>query len=122
MKRNWDTVREILVMLEEKKNHKEPIQSENFSEDRLEEISYHMELVLEAGLVEGEMIRVMLPGPTPFMVFRLTWSGHEFLDSIRNDTLWNKIKTKVAEAGLNATVEWIKIAAIEIGKGMILGG
>ena len=105
MKRNWDTVREILVMLEEKPDHKEPYQAEAFPQERREEISYHMELVLENGLVDGQMVRVGGPGPDSFVVSRLTWAGHEFLDSIRNDTLWNKVKGKLLEAGLNVTVD-----------------
>lgn len=122
MKRNWDTVREILVMLEEKPDPKVPIQTSAFPPERLEEISYHVRLVLEAGLAQGSMIREFVPGPTKFAIFRLTWEGHEFLDSIRNDTLWNKVKGKLLEAGLNVTVDWIKTTAVAIGNGWITKG
>jgi hypothetical protein len=29
----------------------------------------------------------------------LTWQGHEFLDSVRRDTVWQKVKLFVAEKG-----------------------
>lgn len=38
-------------------------------------------------------------------------AGHEFLDNIRSDTNWNKIKTLIKSKGGELTFETIKAAA-----------
>ena len=46
------------------------------------------------------------------MIFNgLTWEGHNFLDSIRKDSTWSKVKGAVKERGLEQTFDSIKAAA-----------
>jgi len=42
---------------------------------------------------------------------RLTWEGHELLDKIRSETMWNKIKTLAKEKGLELTFDTVKALA-----------
>ncbi len=42
---------------------------------------------------------------------QLTWHGHEFLDTIREKTVWEKIKKVLKDKSLGATVETIKLVA-----------
>ncbi len=44
-------------------------------------------------------------------VLRLTWSGHELLDQLRNDTFWNRLKKAAEEKGLALTLESIGVLA-----------
>ena len=92
MERNWDTIREVLTRLEDLASTDATLSLKDFSEEKAGEISYHVELLIEAGLVEGQMARTLSRGPVEFIARRLTWPGHEFLDSIRSDTVWNKTK------------------------------
>jgi len=39
---------------------------------------------------------------------RLTWHGHELLDTIRHNGVWNKVKAKAGEKGLDLTFEVVK--------------
>lgn len=32
-------------------------------------------------------------------IIGLTWSGHELLDNVRNDTVWNAVKQKAKKFG-----------------------
>ncbi|MNV92171.1 hypothetical protein D3C71_1867370 [compost metagenome] len=76
------------------------------------EISYHVRLLMEIGLIEGKIQSLIGGGgPSDFAIIRLTWSGHEFLDSIRNDTVWNKTKEAFASKGLDMTFDSIKTVA-----------
>jgi hypothetical protein len=50
MKRNWDTIREILTLLEDKNEQKGVLRLSDFQPERAAEISYHVELLIEAGL------------------------------------------------------------------------
>jgi hypothetical protein len=46
---------------------------------------------------------------TPILLRRkmMTWSGHEFLDHIRQDTAWNKVKGAAREKGLELSLDVI---------------
>ncbi|WP_421331990.1 DUF2513 domain-containing protein [Aeromonas veronii] len=66
MKRDWDTVRDVLTKLEGLPNTDRYLSLGNFEltdEEAAYTISYHMELLIEAGLVEGKMSRVLGGGP-----------------------------------------------------------
>ena len=121
MRRNWDTIREILVRLEELPDTESLLSLEDFPQERAHEISYHAELLLDADLVEGKMHRLLDPGAADFMLQRLTWSGHEFLDAVRSDTVWNKTKKTFASKGLDMTFELAKSVATEITVGLVKG-
>lgn len=41
----------------------------------------------------------------------MTWDGHEFLDKIREDTVWNKTKDLIKEKGLPMALEVVKNVA-----------
>ena len=114
MKRDWDVVRDLLTQLEELPNRDHYVSLGNFQfsdKDAAYTISYHMELLIEAGLVEGKMRPVLGGGPINFTASRLTWAGHEFLDAIRSDTVWNKTKETFETKGLDMTFETIKAVA-----------
>lgn len=115
MKRNWDTIRLILTKVEGKHDSSYALLLQHFEPfDNLDqfEISYHVRLLLEIGLVEGRIDGPVGGGkPATFAILRLTWAGHEFLDSIRSDTVWNKTKETLTTKGLDMTFETIKAVA-----------
>ncbi|MGL6487403.1 DUF2513 domain-containing protein [Aeromonas hydrophila] len=112
MKRNWDTIRLILTKVEDKHDSSYALLLKHFEPfDNLDqfEISYHVRLLLEIGLVEGRIDGPVGGGkPATFAILRLTWAGHEFLDSIRSDTVWNKTKETFTTKGLDMTFDLIK--------------
>lgn len=70
-----------------------------------------MELLIEEELVVGKMSDVITLYAKEFRAERLTWTEHEFLDAIRNGTVWNKTKDTFAAKGLDMTFDLIKIVA-----------
>jgi hypothetical protein len=42
---------------------------------------------------------------------RLTWEGHEFLDKIRSDTMWNRVRERVAQESLGWSFQTIRAVA-----------
>ncbi|MBA1276174.1 MULTISPECIES: DUF2513 domain-containing protein [Pseudomonadaceae] len=121
MKRNWDTIREILTRLEDLPDTDSMLDLSDFPEDGRYEYSYHVELLIEAGIVEGQMSRTLGRGPTHFFARRLTWPGHEFLDSIRSDTVWNKTKKTFAAKGIDMTFDLVRSVASDISLALIRG-
>ncbi len=96
MRRDMDLVRNILLEIE-----KHPydggwveISIEGYS---TEEITYHLLLLNEAKLVEVYDMSTF--GGIDIKPTRLTWDGHEFLDSARDNNRWNKAKNAMSKAG-----------------------
>lgn len=116
MKRDWDVVREILTKVESMDLHNQELSLKSFETQTAQElfiISGHMKLLIERELVNGVMysqlnIRLYIDD---FSVKGLTWAGHEFLDSIRSDTVWNKTKETFSSKGLDMTFDLIKTVA-----------
>ena len=119
MKRDWDTIRDILTRLEDLPDTDQILRLSDFPADRAVEISYHMELLIEAGLVEGDMSHTLGAGAAHFMARRLTWSGHEFLDAVQSDTVWNKTKRTFATNGVAMTFDLVKSVAADIAVALI---
>jgi hypothetical protein len=71
-----------------------------------DEIEYHLSLIERAGFIEpteyGAVFGVMFKG--------LSWSGHDFLDSVRSPDVWDKTKSAVSTAG-GFTVDLLVFAA-----------
>ena len=115
MERNWDTIREILLAAEALKPDT-TLTLSNFDEGRAYEISYHTELLEESGLIHASISKTLGRGPTNFHLYRLTWSGHELLDAIRSETIWDKTKTTITNKGGVMTFDLVKSVAIELAK------
>lgn len=121
MKRNWDTIRELLAKVEECTLPTDMVRLVNFPPERHAEIAYHMALLIEAGLVQGQVVKTIGPEVKDFFAQKLTWSGHELIDSIRSDTVWNKTKTFFVEKGVDMSIDLIKSVAKEAAAALIKG-
>lgn len=113
MKRNWETIRELLTKVEECTLPTDMVRLGSFPPERAEEISYHMTLLIEAGLVNGQVSKTIGPEVKDFFAQRLTWEGHEFLDAIRSDTVWQKTKKTFVDQGVSMTFDLVKAVAKE---------
>jgi hypothetical protein len=54
MRRNWDVIREELTRLEDLPNTDAMLTLSSFTQEQASEYSYHMELLIEAGLLLRE--------------------------------------------------------------------
>lgn len=110
MKRDWELIRLILLKLEtlpEQEGRLMPADIEGYD---WQIVSYHINILNEAGLIEAGCHR-SLGAPPLYYAKRLTWQGHELLDSIRAMSMWNRIKEKAREIGVDLTVDTLKSIA-----------
>lgn len=74
--------------------------------------SMHVVWMKEAGLISATVQEFLEAKPPKVRVHRLTWAGCEFVDAIRDDTLWQKAKMNVLKPGMSFTFdvlkEWLK--------------
>jgi hypothetical protein len=105
MERDWDCVRAILVALEDKANATDPMPPAAVEEFDAQKVSYHMKLMIEAALIEGNCAK----GGYPCFAKSMTWEGHELLDKIRSEAVWNQVKKMAREKGVSLSFEAVKI-------------
>ena len=98
MKRDMDLVRSILLDLESLPT---PSQGYYFLEGADEDAFDHsMKVMLDQGLIEAQKWGTHdRPRGRWHAMVRLTWAGHDFLDTIRDDEVWQKTKAGVKAAG-----------------------
>lgn len=110
MKRDMDLYRLILFKIEDeyRSTGLSNLQIDGYD---IETIAYHCDLLFEAGLIKSYKPTYANDGIYFFSVGALTWEGHDFLDKIRENTMWNRTKTNIKENALPMTLEVIKSVA-----------
>ncbi len=95
MKRDLNLIREILLEVESCANYRGAdtgtIKAGVIPPDI---IQYHIGLLVDAGLIDETIRSSVNPQFMPHFNVNLTWSGHEFLDNARNDSIWEAVKEK----------------------------
>jgi len=62
-------------------------------------IIYNLALMVDAGLVHGHIVHDKEGGVAGVSVTRLTWDGHDFLDSTKDPRIWERGKRRAPPAG-----------------------
>jgi len=111
MKLNKELIREILLEVE---STEDPLSLKtlNLPGHTDEEISYHICLLAEAGFLKAHDLTTL--NGFNWSATRLTYEGHEFLDTIRDNEIWRKTKEIAKIAGISSIN-----ALFEIGKGFV---
>ena len=138
MRRDFDVIRDILIAVEEKA----PVNVRDELRDFLPESGYladytspevadgktvdgvhwlvgpakwyHANLLIEAGYVKHD------PTDTCQLI-GLTWGGHDLLDSLRDDNVWEQVKARIEPVGGNVSLAVLKAVADNIAKAILLG-
>jgi len=113
MQLDWELVREILLKLEEIPEQEGRLMPTEFKPYDWEKVSYHIKLLAQAGLIEAECIK-SVGSPPVYYAKCLTWQGHEFLNSVKTLSVWNKVKESARQRGINLTFEVIKTIVSKI--------
>jgi hypothetical protein len=92
MKRDMDLIRKILLAIEESPEPELPSQP-LIQGSSNKQVNEHLRLLMEAGYIDALTSRG--DDMIAFDWIRLLWPGHEFLAAARDDTIWNKAKTKL---------------------------
>lgn len=105
MKRDLDLIREIMLVLEDKMEYGKNFQSTHLIEvmqDKtlsVEKLAYHLGLLVESDFLKAKEYKYLSGEPTDYLINTITSQGQDFIDTIREDTTWNKIKEKASSIG-----------------------
>jgi len=99
MKRDMDIVRNLLLKIE-------ALDADDiyYTEDQDE--CYNLRIMKDSGLVDGWVEDDGVEGLTA-EITSMTWKGHELLDAIRNEGVWEKVKALCKKKGVEMTVDVI---------------
>ena len=110
MKRDMDLVRLILLEIEDKYSST-AIYDLAIDGYDTEMVAYHCKILYEAGLISDYKAQYADNEIYVFGVGSLTWDGNDFLEKIRDDSQWKKVKETITKKGLPLVVDTIKSVA-----------
>lgn len=126
MKLNYDCLRKLLLVLEENIVMQDDLL---YPDLRFEEviplmpdyskadIAYTTSIAIEAELIDARILNA----DDRFygcVYFGLTYEGHQFIDNIRNNNVWNKTKGILSKIG-GASLDMISSTALKLLKSLI---
>ena len=112
MKRDMDLARQILLAIEERSNDsKFSLTTEESEKQTL--LNYHIGLLSDAHLIQATR-STYLNGSKNWYIEGLTWQGHDFLEAVKNETIWQKTKKFIRDRGGAVTFEVAKTVATQL--------
>ncbi|WOE75278.1 DUF2513 domain-containing protein [Alterisphingorhabdus coralli] len=112
MKRDMETIREMLLWMEEQDERLFMLGELPIFDDNREKTIAHLTMLQSAGFIDK----------MPSGAFSISWEGYEFLDKVRDPEIWRKTKDgaeKVGSWGIKLIGElasgYIKLKASELG-------
>jgi hypothetical protein len=116
MQRDMELFRKVLFKVEELPfdGGARQIEVEGYDD---ENTTYHVKLAIDAGFLDA--INVSHQTGKAYLVSGLTYSGHEFLDSIKSETVWEKSKAFLKGSVGEITVTGLKTAVPMIVKSLL---
>lgn len=100
MKRDFALIRMILERLEQKSDvySRTDMKFDGYTD---EQAAYNALLLHEAGMVDGNVSATLCSKVPMVLVNRMTNAGHDLLDTLRNDTVMNRIKERTKQKAID---------------------
>ena len=114
MKRDLDIVRDILLQVEKSDGYLTINDLFDIRDKQKDckytdkEIVYHVELLFAQGFIDGNIRRDMNGDITDSSIDGLTWDGADYLESMRDNRVWNKAKSTIKKAVGSTTFDVVK--------------
>lgn len=121
MKLNFDAMRELLLVIEEQPRNidvNKVVFDERLKKFDKNELGYALEKLIEARLLKGEVHKTKME--SLIKIDSISVEGHQFIDSIRQDTIWNKTKEMATSIG-TTSIKNLSILALEVMKSWAKG-
>ena len=111
MRRDLDLIRQMLLLIEEQLPNGSGLCVADFASlnDDTAVICFHLELLYESGMIEAIPISAL--GIHDYRVERLTFTGCDYLDAVRDDNIWHATTERLKTVGSSAGLEVVKSLA-----------
>jgi hypothetical protein len=118
MKRDWDLLRNLLLNIEEDRGIfvgiDTPVASVEEQQKQDARLLGHLALLVDNGFVSDARVVKSTNGYRGFSANSpsLTMSGHDLLDTMRSQTIWESIKTTAKKKGIELSFEAVKVLSV----------
>ena len=121
MKRDMDLIRDLMLQVEAFPAGVTHLGSNiDLRGNDPQVVAEHLALLIEQGLIKGKSISGFdALAPDHIVIIGISWNGHEFLDSVRSETIWAKTKERVTKVGGSVSVATITEVASAIAKSLL---
>lgn len=115
MKLNHDCVRKVLLTIESDLEYGDTVDSSELQIKGFEQsdIIYSVAKLFEAGYIDGEPVQYVGEAIPNICIESLTWNGHKFLDTIRDNQVWSTTKG-IASKFASVSVSMIENIAAQV--------
>ena len=111
MKRNMQLIRMVMLAAEKNKDPYELVDPK-FEGHNETEISYHIALLDDAGLLHGQDRSAI--GVFRWSAGALSWAGHEFVEAARDEAVWKEALDIAGNSDNGAVFEVLQKALIQV--------
>jgi hypothetical protein len=95
-----DLIRDLLIYFATKRGSKHVLPEDIKIDGRTNEaFGYHLRMLYQAEFLSAEAIRTNTGRIINVIPFELTWRGHEFLATVRDDEVWRQTKVAAKRIG-----------------------
>lgn len=117
MKRDLNLIRNMLLRIEELNSTKQKITIESFLDLCADSalISLHIELLIDSNYIETSE-PIYCGVIKDFLIYRITSDGYDYLDSIRENSIWERTENMLFKVGGSAALDVVKSVAVSIVK------
>jgi hypothetical protein len=119
MKIDPDLVRTILLKVETDDLGKDEKIDLDLPGHDYEQVNYHVGQLIQAGYLQGYSTPDLDDESLRFEVTAMTWNGHQYIETIRDNRIWSKTKSAIAEKGGAMTIEILTAVAIQMAKQVV---
>lgn len=119
MKRDMDLVRKMLLNAEASDNRMFDIGLLEWTDQDMRDLElntilseaelFHLDLLEQGGLISKSICP-----DSDVQMWEITWHGYEFLDAVRSNSVWSKLKAEADRQGIGLTVQFAIDAVKEI--------
>lgn len=116
MKRDLDLIRDILLHIEAMPPEQTDLSSKQLKNLCANEatIASHIKLLLDNKFIEVTHCVPQNENKDIYFITRITMSGYDYLDTIRNPKIWEATKEKLKSIGGTVSLEVVKDVAISV--------
>ena len=122
MTRDDDLIRTLMLVLEQANSYvNDNLVIEGYTRDQ---VAYHLGLIVRADYAEGPQPRYSSTGSDPtiplaVVVSRLSPAGHDFIATLRDETVWAKVKERLAKVEGSTSLDVIGQVGASVAKQML---
>lgn len=115
LKRDLNLIRNMLLRIEKLNSTKQKNTIESFLDLCADPalISLHIELLIDSNYIETSE-PIYCGVIKDFLIYRITSDGYDYLDSIRENSIWERTENMLFKVGGSAALDVVKSVAVSI--------